>query len=101
MTLGHGCCKRRIVAREPGLVGDGIRLQFGIVGAVQLAGQHFFFFRLVQPTVPSLGKASGAAASAARALAQSSSIWRINASMVSNFSSSRMKLMKATSSTVP
>src|SRR5262249_49153038 len=101
MPLGGRRCHRRIEARKPELVGGGIRLQLAIAGAVQLAAQHFLFFCLVQPIVPSLGNASGAAARAARALALSSSIWRINASMVSNFSSSRMKPMKATSSTVP
>src|SRR5512133_1582768 len=101
MTLGHGGCERRIVAREPGLVGGGIRLQFAVAGAIEFARQHFLLFRLVQPIAPSFGNASGAAARAARALALSSSIWRINASMVSNFSSSRMKLIKATSSMAP
>jgi RES domain-containing protein len=52
-------------------------------------------------TTPNLGNASGAAASAARAFRLSSSIWRISGSTPSNFSSSRMKAMKATSSVAP
>jgi hypothetical protein len=53
------------------------------------------------PISPSFGNAPGAAASAAQALALSSSIWRTSGSMPSNFNSSRMKAMKATSSTAP
>src|SRR5918996_3957341 len=101
MPLGYGRSQRRIVAREPGLVGGGIRLQFRIAGAIEFAGQHLLFFGLAQPITPSLGNALGAAASRARARALSSSICRINASIESNLSSSRMKPMKATSSTVP
>src|SRR5436853_388861 len=52
---------------------------------------------LLYPMPPSFGNAPGAAASAARARAESSSIWATSASMESNFSSSRMKPMKAMS----
>src|SRR5262245_39843731 len=101
MTFRHGRGQRRVVARQPGLVGGGIRLQFVIAGAIQFARQHFLLFGFAQPITPSFGNAPGAAASRARARALSSSICRINASIESNLSSSRMKPMKATSSTEP
>src|SRR3984957_17934021 len=67
-----------------------------LLGSQELAPQHD-----VSPTVPSFGNAAGAAASAARALVLSSSIWAISAGTLSNFNSSRMKPMKATSSAAP
>ena len=53
-----------------------------------------FAFGFAHPTTPSFGNASLAAASAARAFALSSSIWRTSASMPSNFTSSRMKAIE-------
>src|SRR5258708_310756 len=100
VTLRYRQRQRRIVTDEPGFGRRLIGTEFG-VGTVQLARQHLLFFGLAQPISPSLGNASGAAASAARARALSSSICRIRASMLSNFSSSRMKPIKATSSLQP
>src|SRR5215475_13585460 len=99
MTLADRQRQRRIVARHPCLGGGLLGAKLGI-GAIQLAREHLLLFAL-QPISPSLGNAPGAAASAARARAESSSICLISASTLENFNSSRMKSMKATSSASP
>lgn len=100
MPLRYGLCQRRVVAHQPCLGHRLVGRDF-VVGTIQFPGQHFLLFGLAQPTTPSLGNASGAAASAARAMALSSSIRVTSASTESNFNSSRMKAMKATSSDAP
>src|SRR5450631_1705963 len=101
MALSNGQRQRRIIAHEPGFIRSLIGRYFGIAGAIHFAGEHLLLFGFGQPTTPSFGNAPGAAASAARARVLSSSIWATSAATLSNFNSSRMKPMKATSSVVP
>src|SRR5450755_787162 len=101
VALRHGQRQRRVVAHQPGFVRSLIGGYFGIAGPIKFAREHLLLFGAGQPIAPSFGNALGAAASAARARALSSSICRTSASTLSNFNSSRMKPMKAVSSAAP
>src|SRR3954451_24605629 len=101
MAFGYRRSQGGVVAHQPSLVRGLVGLQLRIARTIELARQHLLFFGLAQPISPSFGNASGADASTARARALSWSICRIKASTLSNFSSARMKPMKATSSLQP
>lgn len=72
VTFGDRQRERSVVTHHPRLGGSLVGAKFGI-GTIELAREHFLFLGF-QPISPSLGNASGAAASATRAWAESSSI---------------------------
>src|SRR5216683_425329 len=101
VALGYRKRQRCVVAHQPGFARSLIGCYFGVAGTIKFAREHLLLLGSGHSIAPSFGNASGAAANAARARALSSSICRTSASMESNFSSSRMKAMKATSSAAP
>ena len=74
MPLGNWQRQRAVVAYHPDFIRGLIGRQRRIAGPIKFARKHFLLFGFAQPTTPSFGNASGAAASAARARALSSSI---------------------------
>ncbi len=74
MPLGNRQRQRAVVARHPGFIRGLIGRQLRIAGAIKFARKHLLLFGFAQPTTPSFGNASGAAASRSRARALSSSI---------------------------
>src|SRR6266481_7627464 len=98
VALGYRKRQRRVVAHQPGFVRRLIGGYFSVAGTIKFAREHLLLLGSGHSIAPSFGNTPGTAASAARALALSSSICRTSASMESNFSSSRMMAMKATSS---
>src|SRR6266850_1192909 len=74
VALGYRKRQRRVVAHQPGFVRRLIGGYFGVAGTIKFAREHLLLLGSFQPMAPSFGKGSGAAPSAARARALSSSI---------------------------